>query len=536
MDYNIKKLKYKLKLQSFIGGAVRQEHFKIKDILPKTPSNIIYVNSTTNKKINTLPLVDIWKKKSDGNDVWYKNINTQQVEWLLPPNSWYRTEIYINKSTNTITDVKPDNQDIWEYILDLDKYKNLNTNKLVDKLPPNSWEIKYQYQNSTTKLYSISIPLSDIWYTKHDDTDIWYVNRTTGKSEWLLPPNSWLEQTLTIPKYIYEDLELYNTQGAGLSDDIWPIITDYYNIVRKNLQLIGRFNKLNLFSIIPNNVGNKYEPLLGKGTYTAVYMIKDIHLRINDDSTKYILRIYIRDYNFTTKNMFDYDKVKYEFALFQDYMAKIYFYGSLYKSGDLLYIIKDRLPFDYNITKIYNTLSDTNIRLLSNQQKIKFLLQNIKMLNILASHSYIHMDYKIDNIAYENPDLMNVILIDYDITTLQKLIQSNSAIKFNTNNTVSYIDATSTYLPKYINDALPLSKWDKYSIGGLINIIDYLDIKFNFVSIKIPPDLSNGKINTLNVSSIIYDLKLEDYEYDNIPTYEELYNIFDYLNINGSIM
>jgi hypothetical protein len=146
------------------------------------------------------------------------------------------------------------------------------------------------------------------------------------------------------------------------------------------------------------------------------------------------------------------------------------------------------------------------------------------------------MDYKIDNIAYENPDLMNVILIDYDITTLQKLIQSNSAIKFNTNNTVSYIDATSTYLPKYINDALPLSKWDKYSIGGLINIIDYLDIKFNFVSIKIPPDLSNGKINTLNVSSIIYDLKLEDYEYDNIPTYEELYNIFDYLNINGSIM
>ena len=82
---------------------------------------------------------------------------------------------------------------------------------------------------------------------------------------------------------------------------------------------------------------------------------------------------------------------------------------------------------------------------------------------------------------------------------------------------------------------LPLSLWDKYSIGGLINIIDTLNIKFKFDTIKIPLELSNGKIDVLMSRHIIHFLRLNDTTYDTIPTYKELYSIFNYLNDNGFI-
>lgn len=569
MDYNIKANKYKLKLKLklFTGGIPEHSHFNVSSILPPVSPNIVYINSVTKKTSTTKPTIDFWVKKGEGNNVWFKNNTTGELVWILPPDAWIRTNVYRNVNTKEVITVLPPSKNIWEYITDgTDSwYENINTNESKWEPPPDSWIIKYQYINPSKDTKSITLPLADTWKEVHEGKDIWYVNSRTKESHWIPPPNSWVEKTIDtqekkvdilpildkipilnkIPTFVYEDFEINNYQGAGTSDDIWPIITDYYKSYKKNISIIGKNDKSNLFKFIPMNIDSLTEPILGKGTYTAVYLIKDINKKINDNSDKYILRIYIRDDNNNTSNMFKYKKVLDEYGIFKEYMAKIYFYGSLYKPRDQrpLSIIENRipLPFDCNITKIYNTLSKKNVHLLSNKQKLKFVLQNIKMLNALASNGYIHCDYKLDNVAYDNPDEMNVILIDYDITTLQQLVKTNKLIQFTHDNMVNTIVVSSTYPPMYISNnlelkypinvffKLPLSKWDKYSIGGLIDIINTLNIKYNFDTIKIPPELSNGKVDVLMSRHIVHFLKLNDTTYDTIPTYKELYNIFTYL-------
>jgi serine/threonine protein kinase len=349
------------------------------------------------------------------------------------------------------------------------------------------------------------------------------------------------EQPKIVNLFVVEDFEIYDDQGAGYSDDIWPIISRYYDFYGKKVSIIGRKDSSNLFNIIPFNIGYNTEPILGKGTYTAVYMIKDKNIKIHENiNNKYILRIYTRDNNYKEKNMFEYDKVKDEFKMFKQYMAIIYYYGSIYEPSCKYPLYKDG-PFDYNITKIYNTLSVKKPIQLDNKQKVQFLLQNIRMLKYLAYNKYIHCDYKLDNVAYDDNEIMNVILIDYDITTLQPLVKSNPKFTSDTNGNIIGLYSSSTYPPRYISEdlppaypvavkyRLPLNKWDKYSIGGLVNIILSIKIQYKFDILGIDPKLSMGKITKLNSKNIPYSLNLYDTSYDNIPTYQELENIFTYL-------
>ena len=222
-------------------------------------------------------------------------------------------------------------------------------------------------------------------------------------------------------------------------------------------------------------------------------------------------------------------------------MAIIYYYGSIYGPKSK-YPLNNNGIFDYNITKIYNTLSYEKAALLNNKQKVQFLLQNIRMLKFLADKKYIHCDYKLDNVAYDNKETMNVILIDYDITTLQQLVKSNPQILLDRYGKITGINAPSTYTPKYIFGNtqfalynVPLHKWDKYSIGGLINIIESLNIEYKFDLLSIDPNLSMGKIHMLDRKYIIMSLNLYDTSYDDIPTYQELENIFIYLRDNNYV-
>ena len=77
---------------------------------------------------------------------------------------------------------------------------------------------------------------------------------------------------------------------------------------------------------------------------------------------------------------------------------------------------------------------------------------------------------------------------------------------------------SNTYIPKYlthnkkyrssdVND-LEISKYDKYSIGGLIKIIEGLELDINLVE----------------------EFKLNDINYDNIITYEDMLTKIDLLN------
>lgn len=554
MNHINKANKYKLKFKAFRGGIPEHQHSQISNLLPKVPkqydyfNHVAYLNFTTNKTIDTIPLVDIWKKRiGRNNNVYYINSNTKEISPNVPSNSWYRIETYINRATKERTNILPlenvwivrkDNDDVW--------FENIKTGDVQWDAPPDSWIIHYTYINSKTNFASIHMPTADIWIEESDKDDKWYVNKKTNKSEWYPPPNSWVE--INIPSFENQNFELYNYQGAGLSENIWPIITKYYNTFGKKISIISKQDKSNIYSIIPMNIGNKIEPILGNGTYTAVYMIKDINSKIRDNTNKYILRIYLRHMDYPEFNMFDYQKVKDEFNIFKEYMAIIYYWGSIYEPGKPIPLSNGGYSFDYNITKIYNTLSYKNVNKLTNKQKLTFLLQNIKMLDILQSKGYIHCDYKLDNVAYDNPETMNVILIDYDISTLQPLVPTNKLISFSRDNMVNTIDVSSTFPPMYISNNLPLRvplnvffklplyKWDKYSIGGLINIIETLNIKYNFELISIPPELSNGKVKNIGPKHIITYLQLKNTDYDMIPTYKELHNIFTYLKDGGHIV
>jgi hypothetical protein len=77
---------------------------------------------------------------------------------------------------------------------------------------------------------------------------------------------------------------------------------------------------------------------------------------------------------------------------------------------------------------------------------------------------------------------------------------------------------------------LPLQKWDKYSIGGLINIINSLEINYRFDELDIDPLLSNGKIRRISSRNIPYSLNLLNTNYERIPTYKELYAIFNFFS------
>lgn len=570
MDLYSKSIKYKYKINIFKGGDAEYKNISTaSEWISHT--DYVYINSTTKQRIYNPPHVDVWIKMKDEVDVWYKNPKTKEVKWELPHNAWLKKEEYTDITNNIITN-NPPNDNIWRKDNDdVDVwYVNLIDNTTVWELPPYAWLRSIIYTNPKTNETSDTIPLSEVWKQNQDNTDTWYVSSITNESVWVVPPNSWIltidtwyensntgktvlsmsdNQYDLVTKFIYEDLEIHYDQGAGDSDDIWPIITNYYKSYGQKLRFFGKNNRTNVFKIIPNNVGNKIEPILGKGTYTAVYVIYDQNKKINDNySNNYILRLYARESNYNTNNMFDYQKVKDEYNLFEQYMAVIFLYGSIFEPGVSFPIsIDNSNPLDYNITKIYNTLSYKSIAKLTNKQKIKFLLENIKMLDYLASNNYIHCDYKIDNIAYDDPETMNVVLIDYDITTLQPLVQSNPKFTFDDNNNVNALYVSSTYPPTYIRGSspiefpvnveykLPLQQWDKYSIGGLVDIIESLNITYNFSKITLSPGLTNGKIRDLISSNVVDSLKLNSINYKSIPTYKQLYDIFRYLNNNNYI-
>jgi len=347
------------------------------------------------------------------------------------------------------------------------------------------------------------------------------------------------------------ELELYIPQFAGESQNIWPIITKQW---KSNYTLgIKSKNDASInFLFVPNNKGKIDEPILGRGTFTAVYELKNEHDKT--DLTKYILRIYERDLNISSKHMNYNEKIKYEYENYTKYMLKLYYYGELkivdekfdYLKNDTYKFIpgtQKKYNFDYVITKVYNTpVFDKKYNLigLSNIQKFSFLFNNVNMLNNLAKNNSFHADYKIGNVGWEFDADMNVILIDYDISTIQKLDKLNHQIKVN-NGYVTGIEYPSTYIPEYLKmgkgiKSIPVEQYIKYSIGGLNNIIKVLNIEFTDEQIVLPPNITRSqKITKLITNDLGKSLNLSSPNYDDIPDYDEIITILGWLFINKKI-
>jgi len=354
-----------------------------------------------------------------------------------------------------------------------------------------------------------------------------------------------------IPSLLYAILEFYNpksTKKGGYADDIAKYVHSRYVKYNSNLAIrsIKENSKLKftITKIISDDEEKKkLEPLLNMGTFTAVYKINDINNNINDNiDGEYILRIYDRQ---TSVNMYSSNKIKDEYKLFSEYMSKIYYYGEIQKEYLTAYTHRETLQtYDYTITKLYNTPvfnTSYDIINLTNLQKIKYLLNNLDMLNTLYENKYIHLDYKITNIAWENPDTMNVILIDYDNNTLFKIDSNDELFQFDETGKMR-IAYSSTYVPQYLsNDKYKLLRlnWDKYSIAGFENIYNSLNIEYVSPTIDNinPPIKLNDRISfsNLNFSTILQDLKINDHRYELIPTYSELLEFFLNIGIAGFI-
>jgi hypothetical protein len=282
--------------------------------------------------------------------------------------------------------------------------------------------------------------------------------------------------------------------------------------------------------------------LYGAGTFTAVYKIKDNNSSINDPNVKdsiYILRLTTQDEN---THMYDNPKVKKEYELFNKYLPRIYYYGNFIASNNHIY--------NYTITKLYNDfpIIDNNItipKILSNIDKFVFFYNNIVMLNDLLKENYTHFDYKIQNVGFEiENDEINVILIDYDERTLQKLSLDNNIFNVNKYENVSLNYDISTYVPSWLvednknriyNKFVPIEYFKKYCTPGLYNILNIIQIQFKIDSYNITKltnfeQLKNNynfkrKFIFLNDLFSIDELHLNSSNYDEIPTYDLLLEI-----------
>jgi len=352
---------------------------------------------------------------------------------------------------------------------------------------------------------------------------------------------------------IETNLELYIPLYGGISSDIWPLITKKWNQHKSlGIRSADKPDAIN-FLFVPNNKGNIDEPILGRGTFTAVYQLKNEYDKT--DMTKYILRLYIRDENISSKHMMNVEKIQNEYKLYEKYMINIYYYGQLtiidqkfkYYSNSENYEFKPNTmktySFDHVITKVYNTIvldDNYNVIDLNNIKKYLFLYNNVIMLHELEKNKSFHADYKIANVGWEDSDTMNVILIDYDIDTIQHIDKLNNKFVLK-NGYVTSIKFPSTYIPEFIKKgnglkSVPFEQYIKYSIGGLNNIIRGLKIKFIEKEINLPSTLvPNQKIKKLNTDNLGTSLNLLSKNYDDIPDYSEIIAILGWLYVNNKV-
>jgi hypothetical protein len=162
------------------------------------------------------------------------------------------------------------------------------------------------------------------------------------------------------------------------------------------------------------------------------------------------------------------------------------------------------------------------------------------MLHELEKNKSFHADYKIGNVGWDDSETMNVILIDYDIDTIQNVDKLNNKFVLK-NGYVTSIKFPSTYIPEYIKKdigikSVPIEQYIKYSIGGLNNIIRVLNIKFIEEIINLPILVANQKIKKINTSKLGTSLNLLSKNYDDIPNYTEIIAILGWLYLNNKIV
>jgi len=349
---------------------------------------------------------------------------------------------------------------------------------------------------------------------------------------------------------IETDMELCKKDGSkligGSAHNIYPLIHNIYVQNSNNLAIKSTKTITIKFDIIPGD-NKENEPVYKYGSFTAVYLIENID--------KYILRIYEDELN---HHLLNNPKIIKEKELFDKYFFQIFYYGYIVVKNDDSSIN----IFHYIITKLYNMADITNdfgfltVNNMDNKIKYKLIINILKFLKDLYDQNMFHSDFKLQNIGWDSD--MNIIMIDYDLKTLQIADDSNQYIKRDKDNNIInlfnnveglYFPTSPPSRPRYVfinNPKLKSSQLNKYSIGGLDYILEALNLQMDNKNNHITLDPSL-KICSRNINNIYYndELKYWDYKgslnldsiyYDQIPLYSELIELFEWLNNNGYIL
>jgi hypothetical protein len=299
---------------------------------------------------------------------------------------------------------------------------------------------------------------------------------------------------------------VYNYNGGYVdeSDLIWPVIKNVFIKNGKELKFIN--NDENIIINIQNPFPSKKEiPLLGKGSFTAVYLVEMNH-------QNYILRItmsYSVHLLYDILCMANYNKYK-------DNLMEIILHGNIeFKRNNKLKVFdlakQKNIPitnfkFNYILTKKYNVFSQKTPSLLTNKQKFDLVINLLELLLKMYEKKEFHADLKIENIGWN--DKMEVILIDYDEDTIVAINTGYIYLKSKPDKSFHQMIKTSI-IPPYINniDQKEIEKYDMYSIMGVSNII--FNLKFKL-------------LDNSDLFSIYPFMNLINKSYDQIPKYNIL--------------
>jgi hypothetical protein len=337
---------------------------------------------------------------------------------------------------------------------------------------------------------------------------------------------------------------------GGYSSDVWPVFSEIYKLIKntgKNTLIFKPIDKSSIrFNVIEKNSGAAYLngtlPLYNKGTYTGIYIIKK-----NNEPTEYIMRIVSHD----PEHYLETDKSKLEFLNFKEYMIKVYYYGSInFKYKDVQKNNKDVedndytvLPnqkdyhFDYIITKKYNS---DYYKGLSNAEKFNLLIKIVKMLEKFRKYNRILTDLKWTNIALDENN--NPILIDYDDKSILEIIPDNFNMR---NDLVISSKFPFTFVPNYLkidisrnfSSPIDIKKLDKFSFGGLHNIMQALDFNFTTTSINIPidkqyknqPQIKNNTNTNISFADLFIYFRIGSAYYEDLASYQEMITVLEYI-------
>jgi len=295
---------------------------------------------------------------------------------------------------------------------------------------------------------------------------------------------------------------------GGLSKDITPIIQKKWKeSVKQNLIIINKDDNKKLFKFNTMLSEKDNIPLFKSGTFTSFYIINKYN-----NNKDYILRCYTMN---DLKHILDGKKIKEEYKSYDKYLIKIYYYGHIF--------LEQKNQWEYIITdKYYRAYEDREK--LNNKNKFRYLKNIVILLDELYKKNLYINDLKITNIGWKNNYDLIPIMIDYDEFTL---------LNFN-----DCIYEKSTYLPPYELMCVP-NNYNKFSIGGLANIIENLAIEYRPIK-QTESKLNRGKeidtndldksLNILKISSTDFEIKNFKYiRYEDTLDYSEILAILNYL-------